>query len=171
MSNIYLAITVLCKSHLSSLPGAIFLTVITKNEKKSLVSHSFPNSAIPPSCKLWGIGGGQGNWFFLKSVNQPRSQMKSGTNTFITEGDKPKLSNGLAGMNWFSIDQSPVNAPISGAIRVVSDWGCLFLESPGYQQAERVLLVCAYAQSPSERQRYQHQLLADHHVTGSLQGR
>lgn len=57
MSNIYLAIIVLGKSHLSFLPGAVFLTVITKNEKKSLVSHSFPNSAIPPSYIIWGLEG------------------------------------------------------------------------------------------------------------------
>ena len=55
MSNIYLAIIVLCKNNLSFLPGAPFLTVIKKNEKKSLHSHYFSRSATPSPYMIGGL--------------------------------------------------------------------------------------------------------------------
>ena len=55
MSNIYLAIIVLCKNNLSFLPGAPFLTLIKKNEKKSLHSHYFSRSATPSPYMIGGL--------------------------------------------------------------------------------------------------------------------
>lgn len=139
-----------------------YFSQLLQRTRRNLQSVTHSYSAIPPPYILWGLGGCQGSRFNKKKKVPISSGPK--WNQWLTPlllRGQPTLSNGLAGTYWFSIYQPSVNSPISGAIRVVSNWGCLFLASPGYTRTGRVLLVYSHARSPPEIQRYGNQLLAD----------